>query len=91
MLKKHRFLTMTMNNAVGLNSISSAHTPFETECGAMGAENHSANQAVPTERMLRFLKGNNPYQFQVDGTAVTISFSGEKPFQDVLVNALNAS
>ncbi len=56
----------------------------------MGMEN-TVKQAVPSERMLRFLEENDPYRFQVDGTAVTVSFGGETPFQDVLVKALNAS
>ncbi len=57
----------------------------------MGTESNSAKQAVPNERMLRFLEENDPYHFQVDSTAVTVSFGGEKPFQDALVKALNAS
>ena len=56
----------------------------------MGMEN-TVKQAAPNERMVRFLEENDPYHFQVDGTSVTVSFGGEKPFQDVLVNALNAS
>lgn len=56
----------------------------------MGMESNGIKQAMPTEKMLRFLEENDPYRFQVDGTAVTVSFGGEVPFQDVLVKALNA-
>jgi len=49
------------------------------------------NHAVPNERMLRFLEEHDPYHFQADGTAVTISFGGEKAFQEVLLKALNAN
>ena len=82
---------MSMNK--GLNPSSPAHTPFdEKECGAVGAENNNVKQAMPNERMLRFLQENDPYRFQVDGTAVTVSFGGsETPFQDALVKALNAN
>ena len=54
-------------------------------------ERNDAKQAMPTEKMLRFLEENDPYRFQVDGTVVTVSFGGETPFQDALVKALNAS
>ena len=57
----------------------------------MGMESNGIKQAVPNERMVRFLEENDPYRFQVDGTAVTVSFGGETPFQDALVKALNAS
>ncbi len=57
----------------------------------MGAKSNNAKQAVPNERMLRFLEENDPYQFQVAGTVVTVSFGGEKPFQDALVKALNTN
>lgn len=56
----------------------------------MGMEN-TVKQAMPNERMLRFLEENDPYHMCVDGTQVTVSFDGKKPFQDALVNALNAS
>lgn len=57
----------------------------------MGAESNVMKQAVPNERMVRFLEENDPYHLCVEGTRITISFGGETPFQDALVNALNAS
>jgi len=83
------FSTTTMNKATCLKLLSPAHTP-EKGCGAVGMEN-TVKLAVPSERMVRFLEENDPYHFQVGGTAVTVSFGGEMPFQDALVKALNAS
>jgi len=87
-----RSITMPMNNIACLKLLPAAHTPCDKkECGAVGMESNGIKQVMPTEKMLRFLEENDPYHFQVDDTAVTVSFGGEVPFQDALVNALNAS